>query len=259
MALVFTEDVKKLWRTYGRSPTLELRNKLMMMYMPIVKFNADRISAKLPDEVEGDDLMSAGMFGLMDAIDAFDLDRGVKFETFCAPRVRGAMLDELRSMDWVPRLVRSRSSRLDHATRGLQAELGRAPTRGELAERMGLNKADFDKLQRDANAVSVVSLSRKCYDSDSSRDVLEIDVVEDRRGIDPKYLQEQRDVRELVARLSRLEQLLLTLYYDEGMTMKEIGSTLDLSESRVSQMHSEIINRLKCDTETPGDLVLCAG
>ena len=259
MALVFTEDVKKLWRTYGRKPTLELRNKLMMMYMPIVKFNADRISAKVPDEVDSDDLMSAGMFGLMDAIDAFDLARGVKFETFCAPRVRGAMLDELRSMDWVPRLVRSRSSRLDNATRGLEAELGRAPSRGELAERMGLNKADFDKLHRDANAVSVVSLSRKCYDSDSSRDVLEIDVVEDRRGIDPKYLQEQRDVRELVARLSRLEQLLLTLYYDEGMTMKEIGSTLDLSESRVSQMHSEIIGRLKCDTGIRGELVLCAG
>jgi len=105
----------------------------------------------------------------------------------------------------------------------------------------------------------VVSLSRKCYDSDSSRDVLEIDVVEDRRSVDPLYLQEQRDVRELVDRLSRLEQLLLTLYYDEGMTMKEIGSTLDLSESRVSQMHSEIINRLKCDTETQGDLVLCIG
>lgn len=259
MALVFTEDVKKLWRTYGSEPTLDLRNKLMLMYMPIVKFNADRISAKLPDEVEGDDLMSAGMFGLMDAIDAFDLSRGVKFETFCAPRVRGAMLDELRSMDWVPRLVRSRSSKLDNATRGLEAELGRIPTRGELAERMGLNKADFDKLQHDANAVNVVSLSRKCYDSDSSRDVLEIDVVEDRRSVDPLYLQEQRDVRELVDRLSRLEQLLLTLYYDEGMTMKEIGSTLDLSESRVSQMHSEIINRLKCDTETQGDLVLCAG
>ena len=259
MALVFTEDVKKLWRTYGRKPTLEIRNKLMMMYMPIVKFNADRISAKVPDEVEGDDLMSAGMFGLMDAIDAFDLARGVKFETFCAPRVRGAMLDELRSMDWVPRLVRSRSSRLDNATRGLEAELGRAPTRGELAERMGLNSADFDKLQRDANAVSVVSLSRKCYDSDSSRDVLEIDVVEDRRGIDPQSIQEQRDVRELVASLTRLEQLLLTLYYDEGMTMKEIGATLDLSESRVSQMHSEIIRRLKWDTAMPGDLVLCAG
>jgi len=257
MALVFTEDVKKLWGTYGRKPTLELRNKLMMMYMPIVKFNADRISAKVPDEVDTDDLMSAGMFGLMDAIDAFDLARGVKFETFCAPRVRGAMLDELRSMDWVPRLVRSRSSRLDNATRGLEAELGRAPTRGELAERMGLSSADFDKLQRDANAVSVVSLSRKCYDSDSSRDVLEIDVVEDRRGIDPQYLQEQHDVRELVASLSRLEQLLLTLYYDEGMTMKEIGSTLDLSESRVSQMHSEIIGRLKCDTAMRGDLVLC--
>ncbi len=245
MALVFSEDIHKLWKNYTAMPTLALRNKLMMMYMPIVKFNADRISAKLPDEVDSDDLMSAGLFGLMDAIDSFEPERLIKFETYCAPRVRGAMLDELRSMDWVPRLVRNRASRLEAAVRGLQAELGRAPTEAELASRMGLNKPDFDKLRRDANTVSVVSLSRKYYESDSSREVLEIDILADQDGINPEDDQEKRDVAELISRMTRIEQLILNLYYHEGMTMKEIGQSLDLSESRVSQMHSAIINQLK--------------
>lgn len=245
MPLVFSEDVDKLWKKYVKKPTVELRNKLMVMYMPIVKFNSDRISTKLPDEVDPQDLMSAGTFGLMDAIDSFEPSRCVKFETYCAARVRGAMLDELRSMDWVPRLVRSRSSRLDAAMRGLEAELGRAPSDRELATRLGLNETEFKKLRRDATAVSVVSLSRKYYESDSNRDVLEIDIVEDRSGIDPQQEQQKRDARELIARLSRIEQLMLVLYYQEGMTMKEIGRSLDLSESRVSQMHSAIITQLK--------------
>ncbi len=249
MALVFSEDVHKLWKNYTTKPTVALRNKLMLMYMPIVKFNADRISAKLPDEVDSDDLMSAGLFGLMDAIDAFEPERKIKFETYCAPRVRGAMLDELRSMDWVPRLVRNRSSRLEAAVRGLQAELGRAPTESELASRMGLNKPEFAKLRRDANTVSVISLSRKYYESDSNREVLEIDILKDQGGVDPQYEQEKRDVAELIGRMTRLEQLILNLYYHEGMTMKEIGRSLDLSESRVSQMHSAIINQLKNTVE----------
>jgi len=249
MALVFSEDIHKLWKNYTTKPTLALRNKLMLMYMPIVKFNADRISAKLPDEVDSDDLMSAGLFGLMDAIDAFEPERLIKFETYCAPRVRGAMLDELRSMDWVPRLVRNRASRLEAAVRGLQAELGRVPTESELASRMGLSKPEFDKLQRDANTVSVVSLSRKYYESDSNREVLEIDILKDQGGIDPQYEQEKRDVVELIGRMTRIEQLVLNLYYHEGMTMKEIGRSLDLSESRVSQMHSAIINQLKHTVE----------
>ena len=249
MALVFAEDVDKLWKTYAGKPTLALRNKLMTMYLPIVKFNADRICAKLPDEVDSDDLMSAGMFGLMDAIESFELSRQVKFETYCAPRVRGAMLDELRSMDWVPRLVRSRVSRLETAMRGLEAELGRVPTVPELADRLGLSRAEFEKVQRDATAVSVVSLSRKCYESDSHRDVLEIDIVEDRAGVDPQQEQEKRNVEELISTLCSAEQLILRLYYHEGMTMKEIGKTLDLSESRVSQMHSAIIQQLKRTTD----------
>jgi RNA polymerase sigma factor for flagellar operon FliA len=192
--------------------------------------------------------MSAGIFGLVDAIESFDLTRGVKFETYCAPRIRGAILDELRSMDWVPRLVRSRAQKLERATRALESQMGRLPTVEELAGHMRLPTEEFDRLLKDAKAVSVVSLSRKCYDNDSNRDVREVDVLKDQRGPDPLEEVEGRDLKELLTRgLSRAERLILVLYYYEGMTMKEIGMVLDLSESRVSQMHSAILARLRSE------------
>ena len=240
------EDSRGIWEGYWKDPSDRHRNRLMEHYLPLVKYNAERISMKLPDEVEVDDLMSAGIFGLMDAISSYDVARGVKFETYCAPRIRGAILDELRSLDWVPRLVRSRAARLEKVMRQLQVELGRVPTEGEMAERMGLGHDEMDKLVRDATAVTVVSLSRKYYETDSNREVTEIDVLVDRRGKDPRVEVQKRDLRELVTRgLSRAERLILILYYYEEMTMKEIGAALDLSESRVSQMHSSILNRLK--------------
>jgi RNA polymerase sigma factor for flagellar operon FliA len=240
------EEIRVLWREYKAAGRPDLRNRLMERYLPIVRYNAERISVKLPDEVDVEDLMSAGVFGLMDAIEAYDLGRGVKFETYCAPRIRGAILDELRSMDWVPRLVRARASKVDKATRSLQVELGRRPSQEELAGRMGMDHGDLDRLLRDANTVTMVSLSRKHYETDNNKEVSEIDVLEDRRGRDPVRDVQRRDLRDLVTRgLSRAERLLLILYYYEEMTMKEIGATLDLSESRVSQMHSSILSRLK--------------
>src|SRR6266699_5141936 len=128
-------EIKEVWIEYKKKREERLRNTLMENYLHLVRYNAERIHVKLPDEVELDDLMSAGIFGLMDAIDAFDLERGVKFETYCAPRIRGAILDELRSMDWGPRLVRSRAHKLDGATKQLEVELGRAPTNDEIAKR----------------------------------------------------------------------------------------------------------------------------
>src|SRR5216110_1693191 len=129
-------DIPALWREYRERPTVELRNRLVEMYLPLVKYNAERIWARLPDGVELDDLISAGVFGLMDAIDAFDLTRGVKFETYCVPRIRGAMLDELRTMDWVPRLVRSKASKLNEATKQLEAKMGRPPNADEMATKL---------------------------------------------------------------------------------------------------------------------------
>ena len=239
-------DIAKVWREYKSAKAERLRNVLMEHYLHLVRYNAERIHVKLPDEVELDDLMSAGIFGLMDAINAFDLDRGVKFETYCAPRIRGAILDELRSMDWVPRLVRSRAHKLDGATKQLETELGRSPTNDEVAKRLKVSQAEFDKMAKDASAVGLVSLSRKWFETDSNKDVREIDVLEDKRGADPVREIQRKDLKELITKgLSRAERLIIILYYFEEMTMKEIGATLDLSESRVSQMHSSIIARLK--------------
>src|SRR5438128_7978030 len=126
-------DIQQVWRDYRAQPTVELRNQLVEHYLPLVKYNAERIWSRLPEGVDLDDLISAGVFGLMDAIDAYDLERGVKFETYCVPRIRGAMLDELRTMDWVPRLVRSKASKLEEARKSLEASLGRPPTIEEMA------------------------------------------------------------------------------------------------------------------------------
>src|SRR3989440_12633199 len=239
-------DIKDVWIQCKKHKTEPLRNVLMENYLHLVRYNAERIHVKLPDEVELDDLMSAGIFGLMDAIEAFDLNRGVKFETYCAPRIRGAILDELRSMDWVPRLVRSRAHKLDGASKQLEVELGRSPTHDEIAKRLKISMAEFEKIAKDASAVGLVSLSRKWFETDSNKDVREIDVLEDKRGADPVREIQRKDLKELITKgLSRAERLIIILYYFEEMTMKEIGSTLDLSESRVSQMHSSILARLK--------------
>ena len=240
------KELMDIWSEYKSAPTKDLRNRLMEEYLFLVKYNADRIYSKLPDEVELDDLISVGIFGLMDAINSYDLERGVKFSTYCAPRIRGAILDELRSMDWVPRLVRSRAHKLDHVCKVLEAEYGRAATDEEIARHMGISGSEFVKIKRDATAVSLVSLSRKWFETDSQKDVCEIDVLEDKRGKNPLQEIQRRDLKDVLTRgLTRAEKLILVLYYYEEMTMKEIGATLDLSESRVSQMHSSILARLK--------------
>ena len=244
------DELATAWQSYKADRDDVSRNKLMEHYLPLVRYNAERVHSKLPEEVDVEDLMSAGIFGLMDALDAFDETRGVKFETYCAPRIRGAILDELCSLDWVPRLVRSRSSQVDQARRRLEMQLGRKPTDDELAEKMGVDDDEFKKIRKDAGAVGVVSLSRKWFETDSNKDVREIDVLEDGRQIDPFKAVQKRDLKDMITRnLSRAERLIVILYYYEEMTMKEIGMTLDLSESRVSQMHSSILARLKAQLQ----------
>ncbi|GIW97187.1 MAG: RNA polymerase sigma factor [Pirellulaceae bacterium] len=244
--LAAKEDIQEIWKAYKESPTQELRNQLIEHYMPLVKYNAEKIWQRLPDGVERDDLISAGVFGLMDAIDAFDLQRGVKFETYCVPRIRGAILDELRAMDWVPRLVRSKASKLAEAKKQLEARYGRAPTEIELANHMGISLAELDKMEADSNAVNLVSLNKKWYETDSYKDVREVDILEDKKGEDPTRRVQKSDLMRLVTKgLNRNERLIIILYYYEELTMKEIGATLSLSESRVSQMHSSIVARLQ--------------
>ena len=239
-------DVQHMWQAFHTDHSRESRNRLVERYLPLVKYNGERIWSRLPDGVELDDLISAGIFGLMDAIEAFDLDRGVKFETYCVPRIRGAMLDELRTMDWVPRLVRSKASKMEEARKTLEASLGRPPRPDELAERMGVSLQELEQMVGEATAVSLVSLNKKWYETDSYKDVREIDILEDKKAEDPTHRLQNRDLMRLVTRgLNRNERLIIILYYYEDMTMKEIGATLDLSESRVSQMHSSIVARLQ--------------
>jgi len=244
-------NIDEIWQRFHQTHDDRYRNQLMEHYRDIVRYAAERLHSKLPDKVELDDLISAGMFGLMDAIDAFDPGRGVKFETYCSPRVKGSILDELRSMDWVPRLVRARAHQLARATHSLEVHLGRRPTEEELADELEMDKEEFNRLQRDANAVGQVSLNTKCGEGDGEKDIREIDIIKDERSEDPVIEAQKRDLKSLLTKgLTRAERLIVVLYYYEEMTMKEIGATLDLSESRVSQMHSSIVARLKAQVNT---------
>ncbi len=244
-------DIEEIWEQFHKTGGDYFRNLLMENYRHLVKYTADRLHSKLPDKVELDDLISAGNFGLMDAIDAFDPDRGVKFETYCSPRIRGSILDELRSMDWVPRLVRARASQLSRATQSLETNLGRKPTEKETAAAMELDTEQFNRIQRDANATSLVSLNTNFNDSDGDKDIREIDVIKDKKSQNPLIEAQKRDLKNLLTKgLTRAERLIVVLYYYEEMTMKEIGATLDLSESRVSQMHSSIVARLKAQMDS---------
>jgi RNA polymerase sigma factor for flagellar operon FliA len=228
----------------------DLRNRLIERFHEVVRFTAERVHTRLPSEVDVHDLMSAGLFGLMDAIDSFDPARGVKFETFCAPRIRGSIFDELRNMDWVPRLVRSRTAKVEKVRKEFELTHGRRPTDDEIASIMNVSGAEYDKLSKDSRPVGVVSLDRKAFESDSSREVREVDVIEDGRQPNPAEIVQRGDLQHLITKgLSRAERLIVILYYYEEMTMKEIGLTLDLSESRVSQMHSSILARLKAQMQ----------
>jgi len=243
-------DIAQVWEQYHKTHDDNSRNLLMEHYKSLVKYTADRLYSKLPDKVELDDLISAGNFGLMDAIDAYDPGRGVKFETYCSPRIRGSILDELRNMDWVPRLVRARASQLIKATQSLNVHLGRKPTEKETADQLNMGMDEFTRLQRDATAVGIVSLNTKYSDEDGDDDgeknMRELDIIKDKKSENPLTEAQKRDLKNLLTKgLTRAERLIIVLYYYEEMTMKEIGATLDLSESRVSQMHSSIIARLK--------------
>ena len=244
---VSPDEVAALWERYKADPkNIDLRNQIVELYIPLVKYHAQRVWSRLPDGVDIDDLTSSGIFGLIDAVEAFDLNRDVKFETYCAPRIRGAMLDELRSMDWVPRLVRTKAKRLSEATKALDEKLGRQPTDQELADFLQISVEELKKLTASATAVNVVSLNKKWSETDSSKEVSELDILEDMKGEDPTERLQKIDTMRLVTKgLKRNERLILLLYYYQDMTMKEIGATLDLSESRVSQIHSSIVQRLQ--------------
>src|SRR6185436_736430 len=170
---------------YKATKSESSRNRLMETYLPIVKYTAERVAAKLPQNVDVDDLMSSGVFGLMDAIDGFDLDRGIKFKTYCTTRIRGSILDELRSQDWVPRLVRLKAHQITKAEQSLEVELGRCPTAFEMAKKLGISLDEYGELREASSARTIFSLSEKWDESDDEDSLAKIEVIEDKNGVDP--------------------------------------------------------------------------
>jgi len=245
-----SKEEENLWRSYRRDGDCELRKQIIEKYLPLVKYAAIRIFEKLPGGIELDDLISAGCFGLMDAVEGFDVDRGIKFETYCAPRIRGAILDQLRQLDWVPRMVRSRANKIENIYHVLESRLGRPPTDEEIARHMEISRTEFDEFTRQNSWARFTSLSRK-VGGDEAHVLYEKDLIEDKNSENPVQTVHRRDLKAMLLKgLSHNERLILMLYYYEELTMKEIGTVLDLSESRVSQMHASIMNRLQTQLST---------
>ncbi len=239
-------EIEALWVEYKKTRDPLLRNKLIERYHPLVRYISERLLSTLPRSIELDDLTSAGLFGLMDAIDGFDLTRGIKFKTYCTTRVRGSILDELRSQDWVPRLVRLKANKISRAWKALEARHGREPTAVEMAEELEISVAEFQAMSEEANPVTIFSLSDKFDDSQSDGGMEKSDVIADRRTESPVDCLNRRDAIEVMTQnLAQKEKRIVIMYYYEGLTMKEIGRILDLTESRVCQIHSNVIARLR--------------
>jgi len=240
-------EMDGVWKRFKVSGDRSLRNVLVENYLGIVKYNAMRIGVKLPDEVETDDLISAGVFGLMGAIESFDLDRGVKFETYCAPRICGAILDELRKMDWVPRLIRSRVNRRDRLIEEIQAKTGDHAYVGDVIEDQYAKGTLSGSVAQDfiTGGKTVHALYARISKTSANKTVYFADTLEDE--VDPPDQSSIKDdLRSAINKdLTRTERLILVLYYYEEMTMLEIGLTIDLSESRVSQIHALILDSLR--------------
>jgi len=239
---------RELWQRYRRSRNPETRNELVSRYYAIVKRTVDRILPELPECVGRDELMGAGALGLMQAIEKFDHRPGVKFETYAVPRVRGAILDELRNCDWMPRPLRAKAHKVRDAYSALSHTLGRIPTDEEVAEDLGLSDADFTIIAR--HAASPASCSIHTGMSNSSDDDLRtIDILRDERAVNPADAIERREIRQMVLNLVRslptTDRLIVMLYYYDRLTMKQIGQIINISESRICQVHSDLINRLQ--------------
>lgn len=243
-------ELEVIWKTYKRTRDENLRNTLIEHHMPLVRAIAERVLQTLPKSIELDDLSSAGTFGLMDAINGFDLSRGIKFKTYCTTRIRGSILDELRSQDWVPRLVRLKAHRLDRAIRQLEGELGRAPNQIEIAHALGITLDELQAHETEANAKTIFSLSEKWDDGDEEKEMEKVEILADRKSVDPVDTIQQRDALETITgSLTKKERLIILMYYYEGLTMREIGEIMELTESRVCQIHSNVMARLKAQLD----------
>lgn len=249
------DELAGLWEEFKRSGSPEARERLILHYAPLVKYVASRVATGLPATVEQADLVSYGMFGLIDALEKFDPARGNKFETYAIPRIKGGIIDELRAMDWVPRSVRFKAREIEKAYADLESMLRRAPTEKEMAARLGVSIGELHEVINQISFVSVLALDELLsVGSDRGEQVSLLDTLAD-RGMDPTLSLEGQETRGLLAAainsLSEREKIVVTLYYFEGLTLAEIGDILGVTESRVCQIHTKAVNQLRLQlTET---------
>jgi RNA polymerase sigma factor for flagellar operon FliA len=242
-------DIERLWASYKAAGSREVRDALILHYSPLVKYVAGRVAVGLPQNVEQADLVSYGIFGLIDAIEKFDLDRGFKFETYAIARIKGAILDELRSIDWVPRSVRAKARSLEKAYAKLESELHRTPNDDELAVELGLSGDQFQTTLNQISFIGLVALDEMLsVGGERGESVTLGDTVAD-SGEGPVAAYEVEEMRQILAdainRMPEREKIVLTLYYYEGLTLAEIGQVLGVTESRVCQIHTKAVLQLR--------------
>ncbi|MEA2475196.1 MAG: polymerase sigma factor FliA [Thermoleophilaceae bacterium] len=251
-------ELKELWRKYKENDDQRAREQLVLAFSPLVKYVAGRMSTGLPAHVEEADLISYGLLGLISAIERFDLSREIKFETFAMTRIKGSIIDELRSLDWVPRSVRAKAREIERANSKLEHSLHRAPTDQEVADELEMSMDEFqDALTRISNS-SVIALDELWTLSDSSGDQVSLlDTIQDPDAVDPAQAMDVTETKdrlaESIARLPEREKLVIALYYYENLTLREIGEVLGVTESRVSQLHTKAVLRLKSALQTEND------
>jgi RNA polymerase sigma factor for flagellar operon FliA len=248
------EDMTTVWAQFKQTGDGLLRNRLVERYLYLVKVISNRIAARLPRSIDVQDLRSAGIFGLIRAIENFDITRGTRFESYCATRVHGAILDELRAQDWVPRLVRNRSEQYRRAFSELRSRLDRDPSQREVAEHLSMSDGDLEELRRESNLTAVYTLCREDETNEEPGSLRKLDVLVDQHSEVPFDDLVTRDLAESLSKLlNRSERTVVALYYHEGLTMKEIGKVMRISESRVCQIHTKLLSRLKAHLDEIGD------
>jgi RNA polymerase sigma factor for flagellar operon FliA len=243
------QDIMVLWRAYKSQPgNPKYREKIILHYLHLVRYVVSRLPISLPVSIAQEDLISYGTMGLMEAVERFDVERGLKFETYAVTRIRGSIIDQLRFQDWIPRGVRKRTRDLSEAYVRLEESLGRAPTDEELAAELGVSKNKIQTILAESNNL-VLSLDDTWGDDSGSGSISMIDTVVDKNSPDPQGEFEAGELRqrlaEAIASLPEREKLLVALYYHENMTLKEIGEIICVSESRVCQLHAQAILRLR--------------
>jgi len=250
--------LKSLWREFKDTADPALRERLILHYSPLVKYVAGRVGVGLPPNIEQADLVSYGIFGLIDAIEKFDLERAIKFETYAISRIRGAIIDELRAIDWIPRSVRYKAREVEKAYASLEASLHRTPSEAEVAAEMGIAVSDLHAIFSQVSYVNVVALDELLGAGGDKGDKLSlVDTLEDHRAEDPVAAFESEETKYLLAKainqLPEREKIVVTLYYYEGLTLAEIGQVLGVTESRICQMHTKAVLQLRGKLSEPLD------